>query len=93
MEAKKVKGENRGKVMLYALSTCGWCRKTRSLLDQLGVEYWYLEVDLLGALEKKEIIKEVEKWNPQRSFPTLVINESRCIVGFKDEQIREALGK
>ncbi|NLE94073.1 MAG: glutaredoxin family protein, partial [Dehalococcoidia bacterium] len=24
--------------MLYALSTCGWCQKTRSLLEHLGVE-------------------------------------------------------
>ncbi len=93
MELKKVKGKNRGQVMLYALSTCGWCRKTKSLLEELGVEFSYVDVDLLSASEKKEIMKEVEKWNPQGSFPTLVIDRGRCIVGFKDDQIREALGE
>lgn len=93
MELKKVKGKDRGQVMLYALSTCGWCRKTKSLLEELGVEFSYLDVDLLSASEKKEIMKEVEKWNPQCSFPTLVIDRGRCIVGFKDDQIREAMGE
>jgi len=93
MEMKKVNGENRGKVILYALSTCGWCKKTKMLLNELGVEYWYVDVDQLSGEEKAGIMKEVEKWNPQCSFPTLVLNDRECIVGFKDEQIKRALGK
>lgn len=93
MEVKIVKGENRGKVMLYALSTCGWCKKTKALLNELGVEYSYIDVDLLAGEEKSAIMKQVEKWNPQCSFPTLVLNDQLCIVGFKEEQIRRALGK
>ena len=43
----KVPGENKGhKVTLYALSTCGWCKKTKKFLDELGVEYEYVYVDL-----------------------------------------------
>ncbi len=38
MEVKYVPGKNEGKFMLYALSTCGWCRKTKSFLDKLGRE-------------------------------------------------------
>ncbi|HOS83011.1 MAG TPA: glutaredoxin family protein, partial [Methanolinea sp.] len=34
---------------------------------------------------------EVEKFNPAGSFPTLVINGSRVIVGFREAEIREAL--
>ena len=42
MKIEHVKGENKGKITLYALSTCGWCKKTKKLLDDLGVEYHYI---------------------------------------------------
>jgi glutaredoxin-like protein NrdH len=36
-------------------------------------------------------MNEVEKWNPKGSFPTLVIRNEKGIVGFREEEIREAL--
>jgi arsenate reductase-like glutaredoxin family protein len=32
-------------------------------------------------------------WNPAASFPTIVIDNQRSIVGFKEDEIREALKK
>ncbi len=91
MKTTVVKGRKKGEVTLFALSTCAWCKKTRDLLDQLGVEYSYIYVDLLiDAAEKAQAMKELERWNPSCSFPTLVIND-KCIVGFKDDAIKEAL--
>ena len=40
-----VKGVNKGDIKLYALSTCGWCGKTKELLNDLGVEFNYIYVD------------------------------------------------
>jgi len=91
MAVEHVPGKNAGKIMLYALSTCIWCRKTRQLLADLGVEYDYLYVDLLQGEERSNAMAAVDKWNPDSSFPTMVINDSRCIVGFKEKEIREAL--
>jgi glutaredoxin-like protein NrdH len=86
-----VKGKNKGNILLYAISTCGWCKKTKKLLDQLGVAYSYIDVDLVGKEEKKKIDEEVQKWNPQRNYPTIVINDEKGIVGFKEQEIKEAL--
>jgi len=91
MKIEYVKGENRGKIMLYALSTCVWCKKTKKLLDDLGVEYHFIYVDHLVGDEKEKTIEDIIKWNPRCSFPTLVINDKECIVGFKEEKIKEAL--
>jgi glutaredoxin-like protein NrdH len=93
MDVKHVAGVHRGKVMLYALSTCGWCRRTKALLNDLGVEYDYTDVDLLKGKEQDDAMKEVKKFNPDCNFPTLVIDDQRCIVGFKEDEIREALAK
>jgi len=79
-------------VKLYALSTCGWCKKTRQLLDTNGVEYDLVYVDLLEGDEREAVLAEVRKWNPRTSFPTVVVNESESVAGFKEERLRELLG-
>lgn len=91
MNWQHVEGENKGKLVLFALSTCGWCKKTRMLLEELGVEYEYIYVDLLEGAEREEAIEEIKRWNPQLSLPTLVINDERCIIGFKQQEIKEAV--
>lgn len=87
-----VKGRNKGHIVLYALSTCGWCKKTKKLLNDMGVEYYYVDTDLLEEEEKDKVLEEMEKWNPQRSFPTMVINNNTCIVGYDESRIDEVLG-
>jgi glutaredoxin len=91
MELVHVPGENRGRVMLYALSTCGWCARTKDLLTNLGVEFSYLYVDLLQGEERDRVVREVERWNPRLSFPTVVINDAKVVVGYQESEIREAL--
>jgi len=80
------------RVMLYALSTCGWCKKTRAFLDENDVEYEYEYVDLLTGSERDRVMAEVRKWNPRGSFPTVVIDEKETVVGFKEDQLRKVLG-
>jgi len=87
-----VPGENRGKITLYALSTCGWCEKTKNFLDELGVEYSYVYVDLLEGEEQESVINEVRRWNPHCSFPTVVADEQTCIVGYDKQKIKEGIG-
>jgi glutaredoxin-like protein NrdH len=89
--AKKVQGKKRADIFLFALSTCGWCRKTKNLLDELGVEYRYIDVDLLDGQDKREVVAEVTRWNPSSSYPTMVIN-NKSIVGFQEEKIKQAVG-
>jgi glutaredoxin-like protein NrdH len=91
MDIKHVKGKTRGKIMLYAISTCVWCKKTKKFLNSLGVDYYYIDVDLLEGEEKKKVEEEVEKWNPLCSFPTLVINDEDCVTGYDEKEIRSKI--
>lgn len=87
-----VDGDNRGDIRLYALSTCGWCRKTKGLLNDIGVEYNYVDVDLLKESDRKEVLEVIKVHNPKCSFPTMVIDDDRCIIGFNEAETKEALG-
>jgi glutaredoxin len=76
---------------MFALSTCGWCRKTKALLKDLDVEYDCTDVDLLEGDERERAREELATFNPRRSFPTLVI-DGEVIVGFDQDRIKKALG-
>jgi glutaredoxin len=90
--SERVHGKrNIGRVKLYALSTCIWCRKTKALLDRSGVEYEYVYVDELDAEEKEKAKEEVAKLAGKVSFPTVVI-DGAVIVGFRESELTEALG-
>jgi len=91
MKMNQVAGKDKVQIIVYALSTCVWCRKTKELLDRLGVEYASVDVDLLQGDEKSKATEEVKNMNPRCSFPTLVIN-GQCIVGYDEQRIRETLG-
>jgi glutaredoxin-like protein NrdH len=78
-------------VKIYTLSTCGHCKATKRLLDECKIEFEFEDVDLLEGEERAAIIEEVKKWNPNCSFPTIIIGD-KVIVGYKEKEIREALG-
>ena len=78
------------KVEMYSLSTCSHCKATKKFLNKCEKEYDFTDVDLLKGEERKAILEEVRALNPKCSFPTIKIGD-KIIVGFKEDEIREAL--
>jgi len=93
MKMEHVDGKNEGKVVLFALSTCGWCSKTKELLKELGIAFDFVYVDLLPPEEMDDAIGLIEKWNPAGSFPTLIFDDRKAVIGFREEEIRGAFSK
>lgn len=79
------------KIKLYTLSTCSHCKATKKFLKDTGIDFDFTDVDLLQGSEKENVLQEVVRYNPQRSFPTIIIG-NKVIVGFKENDIRQALG-
>lgn len=76
---------------IYSLSTCSHCKSTKKFLEDCKVEYQFTDVDLLEGDERAAILEDVKKLNPRCSFPTIIIGD-KVIVGYKEEEIKEALG-
>lgn len=91
MIMEHVQGENKGNIVLYALSTCAWCKKTKKLLEELGVEFSYIYLDKLNDTEKEEAMQKIRQHNPLGNLPTIVIDEKKVIIGYKEERIRNIL--
>ena len=92
MEEIHVPGTKKDKkVRLFALSTCMWCKKTKKFLEDSNVDFTFIFVDLLQDQDRETVLKEVERYNPKVSFPTMVV-ENETVVGFDEKRIRQLLG-
>ncbi len=78
-------------IKIFSLSTCGHCKSTKKLLNDCTVKYDFVDIDLLEGEERKAILEDVKKFNPRCSFPTVIIGDV-VIVGYKEDEIKEALG-
>ena len=92
MDIHYVEGKDKGEITLYTLSTCVWCKKTKQFLQDLGIAYHFVEVDNLADEEKEKALEEMKRWNPQCSFPSMVINQAQCVVGYDEKKIKAAVG-
>jgi glutaredoxin-like protein NrdH len=78
-------------VKMYTLSTCSHCKATKKFLDECRVQYEFTDVDLVDAEERMAILDDVKKWNPRCSFPTIIIGD-KVVIGYREDEIKEALG-
>jgi glutaredoxin-like protein NrdH len=81
--------EQKKKIRLYTLSTCPECKRLKKFLDENNIQYQLVEVDLLDSGEQWVTSKEVKKYNPAVTYPTLVIEE--VMLGLDEKAIKESL--
>ena len=80
------------RIVLFALSTCNACKKTKDLLDKLGVNYIGADLDTVDIDSRNNLLEKVRKYNPRETFPTLVVDSGKAVVvGYSEEEIKEAL--
>ena len=93
MEWREVKGkQDKGDIRVYALSTCIWCQKAKNLIETSHVTYKFVYVDHLDGAEREEALEQMQKYTSNVSFPVVVIDEETVIQGYKEEEIRSAIG-
>ena len=81
--------DQKKRVRLYSLSTCPTCKKVKEFLEKNAIQYELTEVDLLDSGEQWLTSKELKKYNPEATYPTLIVEE--VIKGLDEDAIREAL--
>ncbi|MBF0539017.1 MAG: glutaredoxin family protein [Nitrospirae bacterium] len=89
-------------IVLFSLSTCPVCKKTKMFLDKKKVEYVLVELDLVDLDSRDKLLAEVRKFNPRETFPTLVISSDRSlqsqgkgekvIVGYNEPELISEFG-
>jgi glutaredoxin-like protein NrdH len=92
MQTTKVEGNNRKhKVLLYAISTCGWCRRAKNTLKELDVEYEYIDIDLCSTEDRQQIRQDIQSRGGRLAYPTIIVDNKILLTGPSREDLKEAL--
>ena len=78
-------------IKIYSLSNCVHCNATKKLLNEHAIKYEFIDVDLVFGDERTAVLEDVKKFNPELTFPTILIGDE-VIIGFKEAEIRRASG-
>jgi glutaredoxin-like protein NrdH len=93
MQFSKVQGkQTKHKVVLYALSTCVWCKMTKQFLKDNEVEFDYIDVDLCQEEDKQKIREHIQSKGGPLSYPTTIVDDNAVITGFRKDKLKEVLG-
>lgn len=80
-------------VTVYALSTCGFCKRAMSYLEANGFSYRFIYLDKISLETKNEVKKELkEKYKSDVAFPFVTVGESDYLVGFIEADWKRTLG-
>ncbi|UCE95534.1 MAG: glutaredoxin family protein [Candidatus Bathyarchaeota archaeon] len=92
MKTIKVPGKNnKHKVLLYAISTCAWCKREKSFLRENNIEFEYVDIDLCSSEDREKARKDIIDRGGRLSYPAIIIDNKKIINGFHEDRIKEAL--
>ncbi|MEJ2242164.1 MAG: glutaredoxin family protein [Candidatus Bathyarchaeota archaeon] len=92
MKTIKVPGPNKKhKVLIYSISTCGWCNRAKKFLKDNNVEYEYIDIDQCSMEDKRKIIKDIQSRGGTLAYPTLIIDNETLLTGAPQDKLREIL--
>jgi glutaredoxin len=78
------------KVVMYTLSTCPWCRKTKQAFTDWGIHFEYIDYDLADEQTQERIVDEMDKYGAN-GFPFVKI-DNEVVMGYNPERYAALLG-
>ena len=79
-------------IMMFALSTCQWCKKGKQWLKDNNYQYKYVDVDLLPTSEKLTLKGELRKYfDTMIRYPFIVVDGKDFYAGFNPDNWKKIL--
>ena len=78
------------KVKLYALSTCGFCKRALAFLRKNSIDFFYTYVDQLEKKVVGDLRDELKEKSGRRhvAYPFLILDDDKFLVGFNEEKYK-----
>ncbi len=64
---------------------------TKQYLNDNGVEYQWVDVDLLDDNDKTRVHTDIISKGGALSYPTIIVDDKTVITGFRKDLLKEAL--
>lgn len=78
------------KVILFTMSTCPWCRKTKKFFADNKIPFEYTDYDLASDEEQRKIMNIMLKNGCNGIFPFVMIDKD-VVIGYRPEKYSELL--
>jgi glutaredoxin len=92
MKTIKVSGQNnKHKVLMYSISTCGWCKRAKKFFKDNNVEFEFVDIDQCNLEDKRKIMKDIQSRGGTLAYPTLIIDNEILLTGAPQDKLREIL--
>lgn len=78
------------KIVVYGLSTCPWCRKTKQYFTDMQIDFDYINYDLANEEEQSKIMQDMKELGSGNAFPFVKIGEE-VIIGYNPEKFSTLL--
>lgn len=78
------------KIMIYALSTCPWCKKAKKYFADKNIPFEFMDYDLASEEDRNRVRRDFEKKDLDLSFPKAFIGD-KVISGFRPDEYQKAL--
>ena len=88
----KVPGKNnKHRVLMYAISTCGWCKRAKKMLKDMDVEYEYIDINLSNKKDRQKIRQDILGRGGKLVYPTIIIDNKILLVNPSKDKLKEVL--
>ena len=92
MNTTKVEGGNKeNHVLLFTLTTCLRCKKTKDYLIEQDIAFEYIDVDVISEENRREIVDILVSMKIPVGFPVSVIDDTKIISGYHPDELKETL--
>ncbi len=81
-----------GVAVMYSLTTCRHCVHLKDFLVRHDIPHRVVLVDKFSLQARSDIMAKLRFHNPRGSFPTLVAPGGKAVAGFRESEVRAALG-
>ncbi len=92
MNVIAVEGNSKRDILVYSLSTCGWCAKAKAWLDQNVGSYDLVYVDKLQGQEQTDIMNKLQQKVGRVAFPMIFFGD-QVVVGYQPEEYHRMVEK
>jgi glutaredoxin len=83
--------ETSASILVFGLSACHACQETKTTLNDVGVEYWWIDIDMLNPKMSNALYSSAGMMGVCHDIPSavpVILKGTTCVTGYKAEVIR-----
>lgn len=79
-------------VYVYGMTNCAYCQSARKQIEEAGLEYHYVSIDLVAHKDRIEMVRDLKARSDNKLLLPVLEYGQTFLFGYNEEKWRETLG-